>query len=108
MFAVGDLDRAISLTRESLAIKRDLGDERGLMSSRNNLGEMLQAAGDLAEAQALFEENLESDRRLADEWGAGVSLLNLGTLAVEQGEPDRAEGLLLEAQIGRASCRERV
>lgn len=67
------------------------------MSSRNNFGEMLQAAGDLSAAQALFEENLETDRRLADEWGAAVSLLNLGTLAVEHGDPDRVEGLLAEA-----------
>ena len=58
----------LALTQESLALKRELGDERALMSSRNNLGEMMQAAGELAKAQAVFEENLESDEILGYEW----------------------------------------
>jgi len=67
------------------------------MSSRNNLGEMMQKAGKLAKAQSLFEENLQSDEISKDAWGAAVSRLNLGILAIEQGDSLRSEKLLFEA-----------
>ena len=46
------------MQRESLAIKREIGDRKGEASSLNNLGNIAQKRGDLAEAKQLHLQSL--------------------------------------------------
>jgi hypothetical protein len=74
------------LHSESLAIRRELGDRKGISASLNNLGNLAREQADFPSARALFEESLEIDRSLGDLRGVGISLSNLGGVAEDQGD----------------------
>jgi hypothetical protein len=52
------------LQRESLAIKREIGDRKGEASSLHNLGNIADARGDLAEAEKLWRESVRIEREI--------------------------------------------
>ena len=81
------------LFKESLAIRRELGDRRGMAVSLNNLGTVACDQGDYATARTLFEENLTIFRELKDRQGIANSLDNLGAVASEQGDYEAARTL---------------
>ena len=54
----GDYARARALLEECLALRRGLGDTRGIASSLTNLGLVAQNQGDLPRAAALLDESL--------------------------------------------------
>jgi hypothetical protein len=82
---------------EGLAIRRELGDERGIADSLNNLGVLAQYEGDHARAAALFEESLLIKRGLGDKQSIANSLHNLATEPALRGDrpssPRLAAGL---------------
>ena len=69
---------------ESLAIRRQLDDRRGVAISLNNLGMVALDQGDLASARALHEESLALARELGNRNGIARSLGNLGMVACAQ------------------------
>jgi predicted ATPase/DNA-binding SARP family transcriptional activator len=81
-----DYARARALHEESLALRRELGDMRGIAISLNNLGNVAEVQGDYTRARALLEESLALDRQLGDIWGLAGSLSNLGRVAQVQGD----------------------
>src|SRR5262249_43540658 len=62
----GDYAAARSLYEESLAIRRELDDWRGIAASLNNLGVLAHEEGDYAAARPLYEESLALRRKLDD------------------------------------------
>jgi tetratricopeptide (TPR) repeat protein len=90
---LGDLDAARSLLEESLAIRRELGDEAGAGSSLGNLGVLAFERGDLDDAESRFLEELELDRMHGNEWGACAALDSLAAVAIERGDHERAHEL---------------
>ena len=75
-----DLDHALALYQESLAIFRTLAVELGTPESRrdlsvslNRIGGIERARGDLEGALARYQESLAIDRALADELGTAES-----------------------------------
>jgi predicted ATPase/class 3 adenylate cyclase len=93
----GDYPSARARSEESLAIRRQLGDRRGLASSLNILGNVAVDQGDFASAQTLFEESLAIDRELGDQRGIAAMLSNLGSVAQNKGDYQAAATLYEES-----------
>ncbi len=60
----GDYAAARTLHEESLAIRRELGDQRSIAASLGNLGNVAHVLGDYAAARTLHEESLAIRREL--------------------------------------------
>ena len=101
----GDYPAARALDEESLAIRRQSGDRRGIAASLNNLGLVTCDQGDYPAARALYEESLAIKRELGDRSGIANSLNNLGNVAYDQGDlaSSRAlyeQGLAIKRELG--------
>jgi predicted ATPase/DNA-binding winged helix-turn-helix (wHTH) protein len=82
----GDYSAAQTSYEQCLAIRRELGDRRGIGAVLNNQGLLAYEQGDYVSARVLHEESLAIDRELGDRWGVAVSLIHLGSLAMMQGD----------------------
>jgi predicted ATPase/class 3 adenylate cyclase/Tfp pilus assembly protein PilF len=71
---------------ESLALKQELGDERGVASSLYNLGMVVQSQGDYRQAEVLFAQSLAIGRSLGDAELAATALMQHGLMAHRQGD----------------------
>jgi predicted ATPase/transcriptional regulator with XRE-family HTH domain len=93
----GDYDAARLFHEESLALKRDQGDKRGIAISLNNLASVAQQQGDYTTARSLYEESLALKKELGDKWSIAISLNNLGLVVQEQGDYAAARALYEES-----------
>ena len=82
---------------ESLALRRQLHDVRGIAESLTNLGLVAFDQGDFRLSTQHHEEGLAIRRQLDDQRGIAVSLENLGVNAREQGHYASARTLLEES-----------
>jgi predicted ATPase/DNA-binding SARP family transcriptional activator len=89
----GETGVAIERLSEAVALRRQLGDRRGVAASTNNLANALFSTGDLAGARALYEESLVLQRELGLTFGIPSVLTNLGLIAVVEGDDARAREL---------------
>jgi predicted ATPase/class 3 adenylate cyclase len=89
-FQRGDLDLAVRLYEECLALRREVADALGVAGTLNNLGLIAWQRGDLDQAKALYEESLAAYRQRDHRYGMSLALSNLGILAAETGDLDRA------------------
>ncbi len=78
--------------RESLRVKRAIGDKRGIAHAVNALGLTRLDAGAWEEARLLLEESLALKREIDDRPGMVATLLNLGRLSSRTFR-DQAEGV---------------
>jgi non-specific serine/threonine protein kinase len=85
-----DYELATACHEQSLAIRRDLGDTRGIASSLNNLGVVARDRGDAGQTIRLCQESLALFRSVGDQHGAAIALISLGMAADQQGDPQRA------------------
>jgi predicted ATPase/class 3 adenylate cyclase len=91
-----DYPAARALHEECLAIRRELGDRRGVAASLGNLGTVARAQGAIASARLLHEESLAIRRELGSRGSIARSLNNLGNVALDQGDYAAARRLLEE------------
>ncbi|HKP51872.1 MAG TPA: tetratricopeptide repeat protein [Chloroflexia bacterium] len=91
-----DLDTARSLHKQSLALRRQLGDKQRTASSLNNLALVVHQQGEYREAFDLLAESLEICRELDDKADIASTLNNLGNAAHAMGDADNAYALLEE------------
>ncbi len=103
-----DYPAAKVLFEESLAIVREMGFQRGIASSLNNLGLVALNQSDYPAAKALFEESLAIERELGNRFGVAVALSNLGYAALHEGDYPAAralleEGLAINRELGNRS-----
>jgi tetratricopeptide (TPR) repeat protein len=83
---LGDYARAAAHSQEALALYRELGDRRGIVTTLHQLADVTREQGDCAQAIALFEECQILYRELNDLAGiAGVSG-GLGDVLLNQGD----------------------
>ncbi|HWE64183.1 MAG TPA: tetratricopeptide repeat protein [Chloroflexota bacterium] len=78
----GDYERATALHEEALALRRALGDRRGVAGSLGNLGTVAYRKGDFARATALYEEALALERELD---ALGGTVVNDESSSMRQG-----------------------
>jgi predicted ATPase/class 3 adenylate cyclase len=101
----GDLQSAIALYKESLALYQALGDERGIAQSLLSLGIAALCQGDYEQAMSLLQEGLKRCRELGDKFDTARALNNLGEVARHLGDLEGAtaryeESLVLYRELG--------
>jgi DNA-binding CsgD family transcriptional regulator/tetratricopeptide (TPR) repeat protein len=94
---LGEYDRAAGFLEAALALRRELGDTRGIANSLNILGNIAAHQGDYGRAASLHEESLALFRELGDKWRTAILLDNLGVDAGYQGDHERAKALHRES-----------
>jgi predicted ATPase/serine/threonine protein kinase/DNA-binding CsgD family transcriptional regulator len=104
-FVQSDYERAEVLGEGSLALYRELGDQRGIALSLNILGNVAWVRGNTAAARSQTEEALALYREMDDKEGTARSLFSLALFANSQGEYALAcalyeESLALQREIG--------
>jgi tetratricopeptide (TPR) repeat protein len=92
-----DDDRAVPVLSESVAIARELPDQRWFGGACWALGRAQHYAGDFAGAAAHLAESLEKARELGNPAGISFSLWALGDLACDQGDALNGIALMREA-----------
>ncbi len=85
-----DHTRAVAFHQQSLALRRQLGDTRGIAISLNNLGVIARDRGDAEETLRLGQESLALFREAGDEHGAAIALIGLGKAASQLGDGPQA------------------
>lgn len=88
----GDYDSARALEEECLALRRELGDTRGVGWALNNLAGANLGLGREAEAQALFEESAALFRRLGT-WELFMPLSGIAGVLLSQGKYAEAQAI---------------
>jgi tetratricopeptide (TPR) repeat protein len=96
---------ALGKFRESLAIKRRLGNEGGAAGSLSEIAQVQWRLGNQGEALKSFQEAEQIRRRIDDRRGLGNTLLDFGTFHLEQGRYDAAlaaysESLRIQREVG--------
>ena len=82
----GEHDQATAYHEQCLAIRRTLGDERGVAISLNNLGVVARDRGDAERALELCREACRLFRRVGDRHGAAIALISLGNATTREGD----------------------
>jgi len=94
---LGRYDEATRHYEGSLAIRRELGDQRGIAATLNNLGIVYLYQGDYERAEPLFWEALSLLRKLGFERGIAPCLNNLASVRVKRRDYAGAEKNAKEA-----------
>jgi hypothetical protein len=81
-FEQGDYELARTRQEESLVIKKEIGDKRGIGVSLTNLGGVDMAEGKYDSAFSLLSEALTIQMELGDKWAGASTLIALGRLAI--------------------------
>ncbi|MHB8647673.1 MAG: ATP-binding protein [Thermomicrobiales bacterium] len=92
-----DFSHALDLLGTSVALWREIGDQRGLADALTCTGATLADLGEYARAAASHEESLALQRASDDQIGISASLNNLANIARHQGDRARARGLYEDA-----------
>ncbi|MGD1157986.1 MAG: tetratricopeptide repeat protein [Terriglobia bacterium] len=98
-------DEALRNYQESLAIKRRLGDKRGMAASLNMIAQIQERLGKPDQALKSYEEALQLRREIGDRKGTADILSDLGGFYQDRGQHDQAlkllkESLLLQRELG--------
>lgn len=93
----GDLDRALRLQREAMALREKLSNTSGMAISLDNVGTILTRMGRLDEARANLDSALAIRRRLGEKKNTAATLLALARLEERAGRSREAEARIDEA-----------
>ncbi|HEX6620043.1 MAG TPA: tetratricopeptide repeat protein [Solirubrobacteraceae bacterium] len=93
--------------RESLALSERIGDDIGVATASNDLGELARSAGALDEAQSHYGRALELWRARGDATGVARGAHNLAQAARDVGDLPRAADLLRESLAASAEVGDR-
>jgi tetratricopeptide (TPR) repeat protein len=99
---LGKLDDALTHYEQSLAIKKQIGDKRGIASSLSEIAYIHDLQGRPDRAVASYKEALDIRRALGDKRGVGITLANLGASYLDRGRyPESLEALREALQVHR-------
>nr|MBC7244994.1 CHAT domain-containing protein [Chloroflexota bacterium] len=101
----GDLDGAMRLYQESLAIDEQLGDQRGKSATLHGMAYIYRVRGDLDGAMRLYQEAKEICEQLGDQRGKSATLHDMAYIYGVRGDLDGAmrlyqESLAIKEQLG--------
>jgi class 3 adenylate cyclase len=89
---------ALTFARQSLELKRALGDRYGMAISHGTAGRALVLLAQYEEAAGEFERDLAIARELGDARGTGIMLNSLGEVALLRGDLEGARARYEEAR----------
>src|SRR5205823_800583 len=101
-------DEALRNLQEALAIRRKIGQKRGMAVSLNEIAKLSALTGDTKTALASYTEALDIRHEIGDKRGVGGTLLDLGNFYDDKGDHDKAldyykQSLQIEREIGDES-----
>jgi eukaryotic-like serine/threonine-protein kinase len=100
--ALNKPQEALDNFQKSLAIKRPLGQRRGMAASLNEIANIQAQMGKPADALKSFQEALQIRRDIGDKRGVGATLIDFGNFVDDSGDHDQALKLYKESlQIQR-------
>ncbi|MGB0403219.1 MAG: tetratricopeptide repeat protein [Salibacteraceae bacterium] len=101
----GSLAEAIKYFTNSLKIKKEIKDNKGIASLLNNIGLIYNAQGKAAEALEYYTSSLKIKEEIGDKKGISASLFNIGIFYKNQGKTSEAldfynRSLKIDEEIG--------
>ncbi len=93
----GELDEAMRLYRESLAIDEALKDQQGKSATLRAMADIYAVRGELDEAMRVYRESLAIDEALKDVRGKSATLHAMARIYAVRGELDEAMRLCRES-----------
>jgi tetratricopeptide (TPR) repeat protein len=90
-------DEGLRNYEQSLAIKRELGDKRGMAVSLTGISYIQQLKGEWDAARTGYQQVIELRREIGDEQGLGETLMSLGEMERRLGNYDEALTLTRQA-----------
>jgi len=78
LFYRSDVQNSIRLYHESLTLREEAGDKKGIVESLNNLGYALHQQGQSEDALANYKRCLEIEQEIRDTTGTALTLNNIG------------------------------
>ena len=101
----GDYAKAIDYYTQSLKIREEIGDKKGIASSLNNIGNIYDDQGDYSNANDYYTQSLKIYEELGDKKGTANSLNNIGIIYKKQRDYAKAidyytQSLKIEEEIG--------
>jgi tetratricopeptide (TPR) repeat protein len=82
---LGNYQQSVDNFQKSLAIRRELGDEKAIAESLNNLGAVFQSLGNIQTALEHYQQSLKIRNSIGDKKGAAASLNWIGGVYENQG-----------------------
>lgn len=95
----GNRDEAYAILLESISIRKQLGDQKGLALGEHQLGNFALSKNDWEEASKHFQQAIELALLSHDELGAAISMHQLGNVRAKQGEFASALPFFREAMM---------
>ncbi len=101
----GNIPKALELYNQSLKLREEIGDKRGIANSLNNIGRIYNNRGDIPSALDCYTKSLRIQNEIGDKQGASISLCNIGLIYNGQGDISKAleyynKGLKIQDEIG--------
>ena len=101
----GNYAKAIESYTQSLKIKEEIGNKKGIAHSLNNIGVIYKEQGDYAKAIESYTQSLKIEEEVGDKKGIAISLNNIGGIYTNQGDYAKAidyciQSLKIEEEIG--------
>ncbi len=93
----GDIPASLRLYQESLALRRELGDTRGMAAALTNIGNAYIEMGEYERALSAYAEALDLCRASGDHSGTTAALNNQAVAMRELGQFEQAEALAKES-----------
>ena len=84
--ASGNLEDALALHQQALAISREIGDRRGEGVTLNNISQIYSARGDYDTALKYLEQSLDICQEIGDRAGEGTTLNNISQIYHARGD----------------------
>ncbi|PLW97346.1 MAG: hypothetical protein C0591_06755, partial [Marinilabiliales bacterium] len=77
---LGDDSKALSIYEQSLLIREEISDKRGIAGILNNIGELYMDKGDYMIAEEYFLRSLNINKEISDKSQTAINLINIGKI----------------------------
>jgi tetratricopeptide (TPR) repeat protein len=91
IYTRSDVQKSLDYFLQSLKIQEEVGDDKGLASSLNNIGAVYYQQGNITKALEYYQKSLAIKEKIGDQNSIAISLSNIGNLYTDLG--DIAKGL---------------
>ncbi|MDQ3046998.1 MAG: tetratricopeptide repeat protein [Bacteroidota bacterium] len=85
-----DGKKALEFFEKSLKIQQEVGDDKGLAGSLNNIGSIYHQQGDISKALEYYHQSLDIKEKINDKNSVAVSLNNIGNIYADLGNTEKA------------------
>ena len=99
----GQVEQAMALYEQSLALKETIGDVKGKSATLHAMANIYLQKGQVEQAMTLYEQSLALNETIGDVQGKSATLAMMAALVGQQGDIERAIRLNLQAAASLAA-----